>query len=348
MRIALIKTGALGDVVRTTALLPGLRRLAPGLELTWITAPGALELVRYHPDVARAVAIDEPEDAAWRHDRYDWLLSLDDDADACRLASRLRAARLSGGYETPQGDRRYTADVEPWFGMGILRPAEQGGLERANELKKENTKTVGTILYESLGLPFPVSRPYIAVAGSHLETARRRVASLGLPGQTPLVGMNTGAGGRWRFKSWGEDQTAELARRLHDELGAGVLILGGPAESERNDRIVTAANRPLVVAAPTDLELLDFAALIGLCSVLLTSDSLALHLGTALGKPAVAFFGPTSGAEIDLYDLGEKVITPLECRCCYLKTCEIRPHCMQSIGVDRLFEAIGRWMPGRG
>jgi heptosyltransferase-2 len=344
MRIALIKTGALGDVVRTTALLPGLRRLHPELDLTWITAPGALPLVQNHPDVSRAVTIDDPPDTAWRHERYDWLISLDDDPEACRIASRLSAARVSGGYEAPEGQRRYTADVEPWFGMGILRPAEQGGLDRANELKKLNTKTVGTILYESLGLPFPVSRPYLALGSRHQEMARGCVESLGLPLQVPVVGMNTGAGSRWRFKSWGEDQTAALAARLHDELGVAVLVLGGPAESERNGRIVRAANRPLVVEAPTNLELLSFAALINLCRVLLTSDSLALHLGAALNKPVVAFFGPTSGAEIDLYDLGEKIITPLECGCCYLKTCDVRPHCMQSIGVDRLFEAVGRWL----
>jgi heptosyltransferase II len=344
MRVALIKTGALGDVVRTTALLPGLRRLDPGLDLTWITAPGALELVCRHPDVARAVVIDEPESAPWRHEHYDWLLSLDDDAEACRLASRLFAARLSGAYETPDGTRRYTDDVSPWFDMGILRPADQGGLDRANELKKLNTKTVATIYYESLGLPFPLSRPYIGLADEQFAHARRILAGLGLAESMPLVGLNTGAGARWRFKSWGEDQTADLARRLHDECSAGVLVLGGSAERERNARIVARAARPRVVAAPTDLELLTFAALIGLCRVLITSDSLALHLGAALGKPVIAFFGPTSGAEIDIYDRGEKVITPLECRCCYLKTCDIRPHCMQSIGVERLFEAAHRWL----
>jgi heptosyltransferase II len=345
MRVALIKTGALGDVVRTTALLPGLRRLDPCLELTWITARGALDLVCAHPDVAHAVTIDDPADAPWRHERYDWLLSLDDDAEACRLASRLSASRLSGAYETPQGDRRYTDDVAPWFGMGILRPSDQGGLDRANELKKQNTKTVATIFYEALGLPFPVACPYIGIAEEHFATARRGLAELGLSEALPLVGMNTGAGTRWRFKSWGEDQTADLARCLHDERGAGVLVLGGPAETERNARIVARVDRPRVVAAPTNLELLTFTALIGLCRLLVTSDSLALHLGTALAKPVIAFFGPTSGAEIDVYNCGEKVITPLECRCCYLKTCDIRPHCMQSIGVDRLFEAVCRWLP---
>jgi len=345
MRVALIKTGALGDVVRTTALLPGLRRLDPKLELTWITAPGALELVQGHPDVLRAVVIDDDPDAAWRHERYDWLLSLDDDVEACRLASQLGAARLSGAYETPQGERRYTADLEPWFGMGILRPRELGGLDEANALKKRNAKTVATIFYETLGLPFPVGRPYVGLAARYIEAARRLLANLGLSGGSPLIALNTGAGARWEFKSWGEDQTAELAQRLHDELGVGVLVLGGSAERERNQRIVARAGRSRVVEAPTNLELLAFTALIGLCRVLVTSDSLALHLGTALDMPVIAFFGPTSGAEIDVYGRGEKIITPLECRCCYLKTCDIRPHCMQSIGLPTLFEAVRHWLP---
>lgn len=344
MRVAIIKTGALGDVVRTTALLPGLRRLDPQLDLTWITAPGALELVRPHPDVARAVAIDEPDDAPWRRDRYDWLISLDDDEAACRLASRLDAARLSGAFETPRGERRYTDDVEPWFGMGILRPADRGGLAQANALKQQNDRTVGALLYDALGLPPPVARPQLGVSAAHAAAAQRRLAGLGLDDGRPVVGLNTGAGGRWRFKSWGEDQTAALARRLHDELGAGVLVLGGPAERARNGRIVAEAGRPRIVEGPTDLDLLGFAALVGRCRLLVTSDSLALHLAVALGRPVVAFFGPTSAAEIDLYGLGEKVVTPLPCRCCYLTTCDVRPHCMQSIGVATVYDAARRWL----
>lgn len=346
MRVAIIKTGALGDVVRTTALVPGLRRLDPRLELTWITAPGALELVRHHPDVARAVTVDDPVDAPWRRDRYDWLISLDDDAEACRLASGLAADRLSGAYEAPDGRRRYTDDVEAWFGMGILRAPERGGLDRANELKRRNTRTVATILYEALGLPGPPGRPHLGVAEADRRGARRLLAGLGLSPDRPVVGMNTGAGSRWRFKSWGEDRTADLAARLHDELGLGVLVLGGPAEADRNGRIAARAGRPGVVAAPADLPLLAFAALIGGCRLLVTSDSLALHLGVALGTPVVAFFGPTSAAEIELYDAGEKVVTPLACRCCYLKDCDVRPHCMQSIGVDDLLGAVRRRLPG--
>ena len=347
MHIALIKTGALGDVVRTTALLPGLARLHPGpaLRLTWITAPGADQMVRGLPGVDEVALIDDAEDSPWRSARYDWVISLDDGLEECSLASRLRADRLSGGYLGPGGERLYTEDVEAWFGMGILRPASRGGLDTANALKKTNHRTVADLLYQCLGLPGPPGRTALPVGPAHRDRASAWLKQAGLAGASPLIGMNTGAGGRWRFKSWGQDQTAALARRAVDEFGAKVVVLGGEAERGRNEAIALEAGRPGVVAGPSGFDILEFTALIEATDLLVTSDSLALHLAVAVGRPVVSFFGPTSADEIEVYGLGSKVVTPLECRCCYLKDCDVRPHCMQSIDVDTLASAVASWLP---
>ena len=230
--------------------------------------------------------------------------------------------------------------------MGILRPAEQGGLTTANALKAQNTKTVATLLYECLGLPGPVGHTTIPVPDSEAKAASDWLDSVGLTNRRPLIGLNTGAGGRWRFKSWGEDQSAKLARLLLDESTAGaVIVLGGPAEQDRNARIISAAGHPAVIPAPTDLSLLAFTALLSRLSLLVTSDSLALHLAVSQDVPVVSFFGPTSAPEIELYNRGEKVVTPLECRCCYLKDCDVRPHCMQTIDVPTMLSAVRRWLP---
>jgi heptosyltransferase-2 len=345
MRIALIKIGATGDVVRTTSILPGLRRLHSDMELTWITSTSALDLVRNHPDVLRAVDIAESSTDPWRRDRYDWLISLDDDPIACQLASELNAARLSGAYMTTAGQSRYTCDTEPWFGMGLLRPPEEGGIDRANQLKQANQLSHGAIFYRMLGLPPPIARPNVVVHQAQRQWAADWWADSPLHSFKSVVGMNTGAGGRWEFKKWGEDQTAQLANRLLRMPGVGVLLLGGPSELSRSQRIAALCDRPGVVVAPHDLTLLCFSALVGRCDVLLSSDSLALHLGLAADIPVVTFFGPTSAAEIDVYGKGEKVVTPLSCRCCYLATCDIRPQCMASIPVQRMFEAVTRWIP---
>src|SRR5688500_8536303 len=61
-RILVIKTAALGDVLRTTSILPGLHQRHPGTAVTWVTAPAAVPLVVHHPLVHEVLAV-EPRDA---------------------------------------------------------------------------------------------------------------------------------------------------------------------------------------------------------------------------------------------------------------------------------------------
>nr|MBI4157106.1 hypothetical protein [Candidatus Woesearchaeota archaeon] len=77
--------------------------------------------------------------------------------------------------------------------------------------------------------------------------------------------------------------------------------------------------------AGTGNSLLDFASLVNLCDVLVTSDSLAMHIGTALKKKVVAFFYVTSSAEIELYGRGIKVLGKGKSFCSYEPKCKYPP-----------------------
>ena len=347
MRIALIKVGALGDVVRTTSILPALRRRFENLRLTWITARNALDLIKYAPEVSQAIAIEEITDRWIHRHAYDWAISLDDEIAPCRLASSLRTKRLSGAFLSAHGNQEYTQDMELWFGMGRLRQSQEGGLDRANQLKRLNHMSYPGILYRMLDLPEPIERPSVHVP----PTAHRRADSWWRKsemGRFPkVVGLNTGAGTRWDHKQWGVRESSELASAMHDCFGVGVVVFGGAAETERNQQIVKQAARPGVLACPADLSLLEFADLIRRCCLLVTSDTLALHLASAMATPIVGFFGPTSASEIDLFGgPGEKVVTHLECRCCYLRTCDKQIHCMLTISVGMMLEAVRRVLRG--
>ena len=339
MKIAIFKISALGDVLRTTVILPALKRQTADVEITWITSPDAMDLLRFNSHINRLGFLDDGESAPWRSDEYDWVISLDENYDSSSAASRLRTKSLSGTYINSCGDIEYTDDLAAWFGSGLLRPAIAGGLNKANELKRNNRSTYGEILYECLGLPAPVFRPQLNIPVESEQFARQWLHDQGMNGSRLIVGVNTGAGPRWALKQWGEEQTASLALKLADEFNVGVVILGGEAERTRNSCIVTRTNRSNVIAAPVDLGLLDFAAIINCCQLIITSDSLAMHIALANRVPVVAFFGPTSAAEIDVYENGKKVVTSLPCKCCYLNTCTIHPNCMEDISVEKMFSA---------
>ena len=96
LELLVIKTGALGDVVRTTSILPGLHKRYRALRVTWVTAVGALDLVRNHRLVARAVGVDPAETGSLERvraelgrTRWERVLSFDDEEPLCALASAL-------------------------------------------------------------------------------------------------------------------------------------------------------------------------------------------------------------------------------------------------------------------
>ena len=70
---------------------------------------------------------------------------------------------------------------------------------------------------------------------------------------------------------------------------------------------------------------MEFASLVNLCDVLVTSDSLAMHIGTALKKKIVACFYPTSSSEIELYNKGIKIIGKGNSYCSYRTKCAYPP-----------------------
>ncbi|MFT5051027.1 MAG: heptosyltransferase-2 [Chlamydiales bacterium] len=314
-QILIIKTGALGDVLRTTSVLPGLRERYPDASVTWVTAHAARTLVANHPLVKCVECVDPDSDSelealATRLGTTEWLrvLSFDDELGLCQLASRLRTPSLSGAYLDDAGERVYSEDVAPWFEMGLLSTR---GKEAADRAKVANTRTHPQIFADMLGIP--IGRPQLPLRSDEEDFARTFAQAQGWSGERFIVGLNTGAGGRWRTKELPVERTVELVGLLAAQFGEHVsfLTLGGPAEAQRNAEIragVHAADSSVhIVDAGADNSIPRFAALVSLCQLLVVSDSLALHIGIARGVRIVTFFAPTSAAEIELFGLGEKV-----------------------------------------
>jgi len=74
--------------------------------------------------------------------------------------------------------------------------------------------------------------------------------------------------------------------------------------------------------------------------LVVTADTLALHIATALEKKIVALFGPTSRSEIELYGRGIKLSSPAGCKCFYRKYCSEEISCMEKITSEMVIEAI--------
>ncbi|MBL8695921.1 MAG: glycosyltransferase family 9 protein [Planctomycetes bacterium] len=336
-RILMVKLAAAGDVLRTTSILPALRRKYEGCSLTWITASGSAPLLERNPQIDRIVAFRGFLPPELLVEEFDVIVNLDAAADSAAIASAIRAReKLGYGLDGRGVSYAFNKAAEEWLSMG-----------RRDDLKRANKRTYQDHALVAAELDGPAAPPQLFLTEREVAWGRERGRALGLRLGQRVIGLNTGAGGRWPLKRWTEEGFLATARRFAAD-GCAVLLLGGPEEVERNQRLAAAcagakAGGGFVADTGCDNSMREFAALVNLCDAVVTGDTLAMHIATALGKQVVAIFGPTSSVEIDLFGRGEHVTSEsMDCLVCYLSHCEKDPNCMNTIAPDRVEAALQR------
>lgn len=79
------------------------------------------------------------------------------------------------------------------------------------------------------------------------------------------------------------------------------------------------------------------------CWIIVTGDSLGMHIALALKKKVVILMGSTSWNEIETYNRGVILKSRLPCSPCYKKNkCNTTPSCMDLIGPKRVYSQIMR------
>jgi heptosyltransferase II len=186
--ILIIKTGAIGDVVRTTSLLNVLKG-----NIYWITAEESKPILPENINGLKVIPLKEAFQSL-KDIQFSQILSLEEDHDCARLASELKVKDLTGVY-LAEGKINYTDSSAGWFDMSRV---SKFGLTKANELKAANSRTYQDYIFEMIGEKFK-AEPY-------------QIFTVDTPKKDKLVGIETRTGKQWPNKQWwGYD---ELISRL--------------------------------------------------------------------------------------------------------------------------------------
>lgn len=132
------------------------------------------------------------------------------------------------------------------------------------------------------------------------------------------VGINNVVGPKWPNKSWPLKRFVALD---------GELKMRGYSVSWQKGRD----------------DLREYMDWVGGCRLIVTNDSLGMHLATALGRKVVALFGPTFPHHVHLHGLGSKVSSPGSCDRvpCYETVCEKgNAACMEGITVEEVLVEV--------
>lgn len=332
LRILVIKLAATGDVLRTTPLLPALKRAHPQSHVTWVTRPAALELLAGLDEIDRALPLDLDTVLRLTAEHFDLLLCLDKEPAATGLAARVAAREKRGFVLGPHGN--------PLPAHADSAYAYRLGLDDALKFRG-NQRTYQQVAFETAGLAWSGEDYRLCVPEAARERARKRWQELGLDPDAPLVGLNVGAGAVFAHKDWRAEGWAELAGLVQERLGARVCVLGGHRDRARVEEVSALAPAALLDPGATP-SILDFAARMERCSAVVSGDTLGLHLALALRRRVVALFGSTSPQELELYGRGEKVVPEIDCHPCYKRQCDFVQTCADAISAEVVFASLER------
>ncbi len=329
IKILIIKLDALGDVLRTTSILHALAGKYPGAHITWLTKKNARDIFTNNPLVNDVWTYEEPATLLRLGvEAFDVVINLDPSPVSATLATATRGKNKIGfGLDEKGKVYPFNREAETWFEMGAF-----------DHLKKANVLTYQEHIHRICSLPYTQGEIIINLTPGELTFRDQFIRQHGLQRFDFIVGINSGASERWQYKKWRDEGFAELILKVQQEYNCAVLLYGGPGEAEVNGYLSQFGLNTFDTGSTNTLR--EFFALIDICHVLITGDTLALHVGTALRKEVICLFGPTSYHEIEDYGRIRKVKSDLECLVCYKTTCSFMPNCMSEISVEMIYAAL--------
>jgi len=136
------------------------------------------------------------------------------------------------------------------------------------------------------------------------------------------IGLNLNVGGKWPTKKWPMEKWDELED----------ILIKDRYKVTRQDK---QTNNTL-----TNLN--DYMNWINSSRLIISNDSLGMHIAIALKKKVLGLFGPNPSQEVDFYNRGKAILpNPLPpCLPCSQEACTWKKHCMEDIEVDRVYKEI--------
>ena len=333
MRVLIVKTSSLGDVIHTLPALTDAARALPGIRFDWVVEESFAEIPRWHPAVDTVIPVAvrrwrkhplkarrSGEWAAFRRAigarRYDAVI------DAQGL---LKSAWLARHAHGPLHGLDHQSAREPLASLFYRhRHAVAWGRHAVLRVRELFAAALGYVLPADAA---STSREDAAGADPYgLDRARlqaARAASTG--GQTAdapyLVFLH---GTTWDTKHWPEAYWRALAEHAAAEGWQVRLPWGSASERARAERL--AAGLAGVHVLPR-LSLAGVAAEIAGARACVAVDTGLGHLAAALAVPTVSLYGPTNPGFTGAWGFGQRhLAADFACAPCLRKQCNYAPN----------------------
>ncbi len=330
MKILVIQTAFIGDLIMTTPIFRALREVFPKAQIDALVIPQSAIILKYNPYIDNIYTFDKKNGFfrkifnffqlinRFRKEKYDIGISVQSSYTSALIL-------LLSGIVRRIGYRRL-----PFATDKVLLP--KGLHNRLRVLK----------LLEPLSNKTFTDSTEIFLSEAELSKAKEIIESCCNPENRKIA---IAPGSVWETKRWSWEYYAELTKLLRSAK-FDVFFIGSQQENELCEKIISYAQNPNAFNFAGKLNLLESAALIAEMDLLICNDSSPLHIANAVGTDVFAFFGPTVRQfGCFPYRQNDKILeVELDCRPCSKhggRRCPLGHHnCMKLIKPEYVQELI--------
>lgn len=340
MRVLIIKTSSLGDVIHALPVIDYLRQVSSGVEIDWVVEESFLPVIEHNPHIARIHVVRTKK---WRKAPFSPETRTD-------LKSLYRSLR----------ERPYDLvfDIQGNLKSGLI--AWLSGSDKRIGFSREVLQEKVNSLFTTRKIPFRaidknVTDRYLRVisvlfgrdyremelSGDIASSAEDEAAAdrylACLPDGLVFVFQ---VGTTWNTKLWHPQGWIELARRITARYPASTILInwGSPDEKSLGEQIIGEVGD--AVRLLPWLRIRELIPVLKRVDLVIGGDTGPVYMAAAVGTPTVSYYRATSAATYAPRGKQHRSIqAAMECAACYRTSCDRDQECRASISVDALFDA---------
>ncbi len=333
MRILIIHTAFIGDIVLSTPLVRKIKESYPDSYLAYVTTPAGAAVLKNNPYINEIIEYDKRGAHKGIRGIYE-------------LGKRLRYENFNLVI-TPH--RYLRSSFLSWLSRSPVRKGYDNAAGRfffTEKIHYDKSKHEVEKLLSFIDCPETNGKRYeieLFPDKDSLEKVANIWKANNLENKKTVI---IAPGSKWFTKQWPVEYFNEVIDKLSEDENIGIIAVGGKEEMSLS------LHKEKIIDLRGATSLLDLAAVLKKGNVLLTNDSSPVHIGSASENTRIiALFGPTV-KEFGFFPWSRNSevmeINNLSCRPCGMhggKKCpEGHFKCMRDITPEAVTEAIKKYL----
>lgn len=334
MRVLIVKTSSLGDVLHTLPAVTEAAQLVPHVRFDWVVEENFAEVPAWHPQVDEVIPValrrwrknlwQAYHSGEWqfflhqlRAKRYDKIIDAQGLIKSALLVRLAKGERLGFAWDSVR---------EPLASLAYQ--------QRFNSAKNQHAiGRLRELFAKALHYPLSNVLPASGIDKNRLPaypTVNNYVVFL--------------HGTTWRNKHWPDSYWQDLAK-LVAEAGYQLLLpWGNPVEQERAKQLAMLHHRIKVLPK---MSLTELAGVLAGARAVVAVDTGLSHLAAALATPTIGLYGPTDPQLTGSVGVGQIHLRAdfpcapcLKRHCTYQKSSEVWPACFSSLTPQQVWQQL--------